>query len=87
MCSPTLRCVVPDANKHAIGSVPGVFDVVVRAMRRHEGVAEVQHVATATLCHLVTYNAGTLSVSVLFNHCACPGCSNGKHVLAGVVCA
>ena len=33
---------VPGGNKRAIGSVRGVFDIVVLAMRRHGLVAEVQ---------------------------------------------
>ena len=44
----------PAANCSAVGRVPGVFEVIVGAMRRHEGVASVQQQACrvlATLAH------------------------------------
>ena len=43
---------VAAANRSAIGSVVGVFDVIVGGMRRHESVAKVQEYGCSALGNL-----------------------------------
>ena len=53
------------ATRATVGSVAGVFEVIVGAMRRHEGVAEVQRWACRALCQLVTCSGGTCAAKAL----------------------
>ena len=45
-----------DANRSAIGSVAFAFDAIVGAMRRHEGVADVQEDGCRALGNLASNN-------------------------------
>ena len=46
-----------DANRSATGRVAGVFEAIVGAMRRHEGVAEVQEEGCMALGNLAADGA------------------------------
>ena len=87
--------VVPEASCRAIGSVAGVFEAIVGAMRRHEDEADVAGAGCEALAGL-SHNGGTWHLCLLracgaprTHHlgCAAVRCQTAARLAAWAACS